>query len=192
MTYYPAAIPLLAIQDLHCPKCRTRMTLWHMRPGPSGFELRTFDCSKCDHVEQIAIASDDSHAIRCGWLVYWRTTAAEVRAFRLAYAACAVCAVCEATLSGGGIDPPHHGARQARCGLYGRRRRSGVGFPQRSFWLALRLRVRRAGQGAHSCDNEIYDVPYEAADQHRAHGGFVTEVPGEPEDHAQCQQRPAE
>jgi hypothetical protein len=59
MTYYPAAIPLLAIQDLHCPKCRTRMTLWHIRPGPTGFELRTFDCSKCDHVEQIAIASHD-------------------------------------------------------------------------------------------------------------------------------------
>src|SRR3979409_2136956 len=53
-------------------------------------------------------------------------------------------------------------------------------------------RIRRAGQGANNCHNEIYDVPYEAADQHRAHGGFVTEVPGEPEDHAQCQQRPAE
>jgi hypothetical protein len=59
MTYYPAAIPLLAIQDLRCPKCRTRMTLRHIRPGPRGFELRTFDCSKCDHVEQIAIASDN-------------------------------------------------------------------------------------------------------------------------------------
>src|ERR1700676_590810 len=53
-------------------------------------------------------------------------------------------------------------------------------------------RIRRAGQGANNCDNEIYDVPYKAADQHRAHGGFVTEVPGEPEDHAQCQQRTAE
>jgi hypothetical protein len=59
MTYYPAAIPLLAIWQLRCPKCRTRMTLTRISPGPTGFELRTFDCSKCDHVEQIAIASDD-------------------------------------------------------------------------------------------------------------------------------------
>jgi hypothetical protein len=59
MTDYPAAIPLLAIQDLRCPKCRMRMTLRQIRPGPTGFELRTFDCSKCDHVEQIAIPSGD-------------------------------------------------------------------------------------------------------------------------------------
>jgi CRP-like cAMP-binding protein len=46
-------------------------------------------------------------------------------------------------------------------------------------------RVRRAGQGANNCHDEIYDVTYEAADQHRAHSGFVTEVPSEPEYHAQ-------
>jgi hypothetical protein len=59
MTDYPAAIPLLAIEQLHCPKCRTRMKLVRISPGPIGFELRTFDCSKCDHAEQIAIALDD-------------------------------------------------------------------------------------------------------------------------------------
>jgi hypothetical protein len=35
------------------------MKLARTSPGPTGFELRTFDCSKCDHVEQIALASDD-------------------------------------------------------------------------------------------------------------------------------------
>src|SRR5713101_1197467 len=59
MTDYPAAIPLFAIQQLRCPKCRARMKLAHTSLGPTGFELRTFDCSKCDHVEQIAIPSDD-------------------------------------------------------------------------------------------------------------------------------------
>lgn len=67
MTDYPAAIPLLAIQQLHCPKCRTRMRLARISPGPTGFELRTFECAKCDHVEQIAIASDPMKSGAVGW-----------------------------------------------------------------------------------------------------------------------------
>src|SRR3979411_1170563 len=67
MTYYPAAIPLLAIQQLHCPKCRTRMRLARISPGPTGFELRTFECCKCDSLEQIAIASDPMKSGAVGW-----------------------------------------------------------------------------------------------------------------------------
>jgi hypothetical protein len=70
MTDYPAAIPMSAIQQLRCPKCRARMKLARTSPGPTGFELRTFDCSKCDNVEQIAIPSDDpmkSDAV--GWFM---------------------------------------------------------------------------------------------------------------------------
>src|SRR5258708_16115210 len=59
MTDYPAAIPLFAIQQLRCPKCRARMKLARTSPGPTGFELKRFDCSECDHVDQIAIPSDD-------------------------------------------------------------------------------------------------------------------------------------
>jgi predicted Zn finger-like uncharacterized protein len=67
MTVYPAAIPLLAIQRPRCPKCRTRMMLAHISLGPTGFELRTFDCSKCDHVEQIVIALDPMKSGAVGW-----------------------------------------------------------------------------------------------------------------------------
>jgi hypothetical protein len=67
MTDYPAAIPLLAIQRLRCPKCRTRMRLARISPGPTGFDLRTFECTKCDHVEQIAIASDPMKSGAVGW-----------------------------------------------------------------------------------------------------------------------------
>jgi hypothetical protein len=67
MTDYPAAIPLLTIQRLGCPKCRTRMILARISPGPTGFELRRFDCSKCDHVEQIAIAPDPMKSGYVGW-----------------------------------------------------------------------------------------------------------------------------
>ena len=69
MTDHLAAIPLLAIQQLRCPKCRTRMMLASIAPGPAGFEVRTFDCAKCDHVEQVAIASDPMKSGDVGWLV---------------------------------------------------------------------------------------------------------------------------
>jgi hypothetical protein len=69
MTEYLAAIPLLAIHQLRCPTCRTRMTLASISPGPTGFELRTFDCAKCDHVEKVAIASDPTKSGDVGWLV---------------------------------------------------------------------------------------------------------------------------
>jgi hypothetical protein len=69
MTDYPATIPLLAIQRLRCPKCQTRMTLACISPGPTGFELRTFDCAGCDHVEKIVIALDPMKSGDVGWLV---------------------------------------------------------------------------------------------------------------------------
>jgi len=69
MADHIAAIPLLAVQRLHCPKCRARMTLARISPGPTGFELRTFDCSKCDHVEKIVIVSDPMKSGDVGWLV---------------------------------------------------------------------------------------------------------------------------
>ena len=40
MTDYPVAIPLLAIHRLRCPKCRTRMMLACISPGPAGSELK--------------------------------------------------------------------------------------------------------------------------------------------------------
>src|ERR1035437_9888853 len=49
--------PAARIHRLRCPKCRTRMMLTRISPVPGGFELRTLDCSKCDHVEKIVIAS---------------------------------------------------------------------------------------------------------------------------------------
>ena len=69
MTDYLAAIPLLAIERLRCPKCHMRMALSHIAPGPAGFELRTFDCTRCDAVEQVVIASDPMKSGDVGWLV---------------------------------------------------------------------------------------------------------------------------
>jgi hypothetical protein len=43
------------------------MRLARISPGPTGFELRTFECAKCDHLEQIAIASDPMKSGAVGW-----------------------------------------------------------------------------------------------------------------------------
>jgi hypothetical protein len=51
------------------------------RRGPTGFELRTFDCSKCDHAEQIAIPSDP---MKSDWVVHRRITSPDVRPPQLA------------------------------------------------------------------------------------------------------------
>jgi hypothetical protein len=69
MTDHLAAIPLLAIHRLRCPQCRTRMMLSRISPGPTGFELRAFDCTSCGHVEKIVIASDPMKSGDVGWLV---------------------------------------------------------------------------------------------------------------------------
>jgi hypothetical protein len=45
------------------------MRLSHIAPGPTGFELRTFDCSKCDHLEKVAIALNPVRSGDVGWLV---------------------------------------------------------------------------------------------------------------------------
>jgi len=59
MTDYPAAIPLFAIQQLRCPKMpRAHEACAHLA-GAYRIEFRTFDCSECDHADQIAIPLDD-------------------------------------------------------------------------------------------------------------------------------------
>jgi hypothetical protein len=45
------------------------MLLSRILPGPTGFELRAFDCSKCDYVEKVVIASDPTKSGDVGWLV---------------------------------------------------------------------------------------------------------------------------
>src|SRR5882724_8331444 len=56
MVDFPAAIPLLAIQRLRCPKCQARMTLARILPGPTGFELRTFDSVRSNEIRRCGVA----------------------------------------------------------------------------------------------------------------------------------------
>jgi hypothetical protein len=61
-----AAIPLIARQ---CSKCQGPMGLARIMPGGLNFDLRTFECAKCDHVEKIMIATDPMMTDTLGWLL---------------------------------------------------------------------------------------------------------------------------
>jgi hypothetical protein len=41
--------------------------LAQIAPGP-GFEHRIFECSKCDHVDEVVIAKDPMKSDAIGWL----------------------------------------------------------------------------------------------------------------------------
>jgi ssDNA-binding Zn-finger/Zn-ribbon topoisomerase 1 len=67
---YIAAIPLIAVESDPCPKCQGPMMLARIAPGRLNFDLRTFECVKCDHVEKVLVATDpmkSSDAL--GWLL---------------------------------------------------------------------------------------------------------------------------
>ncbi len=49
--FEPSGPSLLPIERPPCPKCRGRMMLARIQPGPTaGSDLRTFECPKCDQV----------------------------------------------------------------------------------------------------------------------------------------------
>jgi hypothetical protein len=45
---------LTKIEHARCPKCaQVRMNLARIEPGPEGFEIRRFECVKCDHATTV-------------------------------------------------------------------------------------------------------------------------------------------
>jgi hypothetical protein len=44
------------------------MRLARISPGPSGYDLRTFECSKCEHILKEMIATDPMKSDKAGWL----------------------------------------------------------------------------------------------------------------------------
>jgi hypothetical protein len=43
------------------------MRLARIAPGPSGYDLRTFECSKCEHVFKEMISTDPMKSDKAGW-----------------------------------------------------------------------------------------------------------------------------
>jgi hypothetical protein len=58
---------LIPIERPRCPKCTDRMNLARIMPGPKGYDLRNFECDKCDHVETRTIRTDPMEADSANW-----------------------------------------------------------------------------------------------------------------------------
>jgi len=58
-----------AIARPHCPQCNATMTLVRIARGPSGFDIRTFDCATCDHAQIVTVATDPMKSDKIGWLL---------------------------------------------------------------------------------------------------------------------------
>jgi hypothetical protein len=44
------------------------MSLARIAPGPKGFDIRTFECGKCDYVHIISVEKDPMKSRLSGWL----------------------------------------------------------------------------------------------------------------------------
>ena len=64
----PTGPPLSAIEHPRCSHCQTRTILTGTAPGPAGYELRDFECPKCDRVQRIFVVSDPMSGDARGWL----------------------------------------------------------------------------------------------------------------------------
>jgi hypothetical protein len=63
-----SGLSLLPIEHPRCSKCRqVRMSLARIMPGPKGFDIRTFECAKCDHVMVVSVDHDPMKSAGAGW-----------------------------------------------------------------------------------------------------------------------------
>jgi hypothetical protein len=62
---YPVEPSLIPIELPRCRRCRARMTLACIEPGPASSVLRTFECRKC---ERVLLAEDDPIRSHMAWL----------------------------------------------------------------------------------------------------------------------------
>jgi hypothetical protein len=59
---------LISIERPHCPKCDERMLLTRLAPGPSGFDIRTFECVGCYHIHIVTVEADPMKFDAVLWL----------------------------------------------------------------------------------------------------------------------------
>ena len=62
-----SSVPTVTIKSQECPKCQGPMMLSRTMPGRLKFDMRTFACVKCDHVEKVMVAIDPIQSNVLGW-----------------------------------------------------------------------------------------------------------------------------
>jgi len=53
----------------HCPNCKSEMMLSRIVPTRTAFDLRSFQCGKCAHVERVVVEVDPMKSGALGWLL---------------------------------------------------------------------------------------------------------------------------
>jgi hypothetical protein len=58
------------LQRVICSKCQSKMFLGRIQEGPSGYDLRTFECPRCPHQLKMAVRLGDPMQSKAtmGWL----------------------------------------------------------------------------------------------------------------------------
>ena len=62
-----SSLPTVAIESPECPKCQVMLS--RTMPGRLKFNLRTFECVNCDHVEKVLVAIDPIQSNVLGWFL---------------------------------------------------------------------------------------------------------------------------
>jgi DNA-directed RNA polymerase subunit RPC12/RpoP len=47
------------LRQVICSKCQSKMLLGRIQEGPSGYDLRTFECPRCSHQLRTAVKLGD-------------------------------------------------------------------------------------------------------------------------------------
>jgi hypothetical protein len=64
----PTGPPLSVIERPRCKHCEARTNLAGIASGPAGYELRTFECPKCNRFQRTLVVSDPMSGDARGWL----------------------------------------------------------------------------------------------------------------------------
>lgn len=64
----PAGPPLGVLERPRCEHCQARMNLAGIAPGLAGYELRTFECFNCHHVQRTLVVIDPLSSDVKNWL----------------------------------------------------------------------------------------------------------------------------
>lgn len=65
---FPTGPPLSAIERPRCPLCQTRTRLACIASGAVGYQVRTFECPRCDRAQRTLVVSDPLSGDGRGWL----------------------------------------------------------------------------------------------------------------------------
>jgi hypothetical protein len=58
---------LLPIEQPDCPKWQGHMMLAGIETAAAHSDLRTFQCTKCNHVHKMLVEEDPMHSANAGW-----------------------------------------------------------------------------------------------------------------------------